>query len=789
MLIKYICKDKSERIRYLIMTENEKMNQNGAHGSTDSSAEQLLERLKNEVAEAERNNSASRSAAPDSAEGIDRLMTKYMPEEDGVASGAAAPEEELQAPDASLFEEASNEQNAEYSEDDMKSATSEYCIRSSRRHDTAASMVIDFSKSAPRREEAAPKTESPAGDTIYAFNVAESDGEFHEAPAAEEVAADTAPVEDLPTEEIRSVRGDVHARGMEYTDRAQRQDIIGMYKYAHKVTRIKMLTAVVFMAILFFYENIQLFGFRLAGALNGAENPLIYTLVNLQLMVICCALAYDEIFQGVKAIFALDPIPESVTAVIAIGGFVHTVLTAVFAKAPANDPTWVPPLFNFAVSVCIFLTLMYTLYNIKREMLGFRVVSSKNSKFVFVRKKESGADLEATAFNGISDENPDVLRVERTEFAGDYFKRTNVMPDLRKYLGIVSGAVLVVAIAVFVLLYHGGKGGLVSVTGAYLTLLLGLPFSIFFTYSIPFYRANKIGRDIDTAIIGEEALCEYSFSSIVSVDDTGVFPPYGVKIQSINVYGNYRIDTALHYAASGFSCVGGPLADVFEVATMDIGISEDVQFVEAGEGYLITRVDGAEVICGSAKYLLDRGIPMSSDIYHFDSQTDPEVSIMYLACDGNLMAKMYIKYRIDSEFEQIVEGLAERGMCVAVKTFDPNVTEEMLALRIKPNRYPLKVVRLTKLEEKPEAKAIASGGIVSRGDSKSLLKILPVCEDVIHARRLNTWIKIAATVVGLAIMFIVAFSGTVGVVTSLYLAIYQLVWLIPLAIATKIHLP
>ena len=156
---------------------------------------------------------------------------------------------------------------------------------------------------------------------------------------------------------------------------------------------------------------------------------------------------------------------------------------------------------------------------------------------------------------------------------------------------------------------------------------------------------------------------------------------------------------------------------------------------------------------------------------------------------NKLMAKMYIKYRIDSEFEQIVETLAERGMCVAVKTFDPNVTEAMLALRIKPDKYPLKVVRLTKIGEKSKTKETADSGIVSRGDSKSLLKILTVCEDVLRVRRINTCIKIVASVVGLALMCIIVASGTVSSVSSLFLALYQLAWLIPLGIATKMYLP
>ena len=45
-----------------------------------------------------------------------------------------------------------------------------------------------------------------------------------------------------------------------------------------------------------------------------------------------------------------------------------------------------------------------------------------------------------------------------------------------------------------------------------------------------------------------------------------------------------------------FSATGGPLSDVFEVATIEMGHSEDVQILETGSGFIEAIVNGKNVL-------------------------------------------------------------------------------------------------------------------------------------------------------------------------------------------------
>ena len=59
--------------------------------------------------------------------------------------------------------------------------------------------------------------------------------------------------------EIDSLQGDVHSDYYEYTDRQQRKEIVGMYKYAKKNIKVKTIIASIFAVLLFLIENITLF--------------------------------------------------------------------------------------------------------------------------------------------------------------------------------------------------------------------------------------------------------------------------------------------------------------------------------------------------------------------------------------------------------------------------------------------------------------------------------------------------------------------------------------------------
>jgi len=78
------------------------------------------------------------------------------------------------------------------------------------------------------------------------------------------------------TAEIEGMQGDIHSDYYEYTDRQQRKEIIGMYKYAKKSIKIKLIVASVLAFLLLLVENIGFFAPSLYKELNVSSHPYIF---------------------------------------------------------------------------------------------------------------------------------------------------------------------------------------------------------------------------------------------------------------------------------------------------------------------------------------------------------------------------------------------------------------------------------------------------------------------------------------------------------------------------------
>lgn len=318
---------------------------------------------------------------------------------------------------------------------------------------------------------------------------------------------------------------------------------------------------------------------------------------------------------------------------------------------------------------------------------------------------------------------------------------------------------------------------------AYAMFVAALPVSVFITYSYPFYKANLESYENDSTIIGENSLEEYSGASVMSFDDKLVFPSIGVKVQNIKVYNNYRFDRVLYYAASVFAKTGGPLADVFKLATQEMGYSEDVLLTGIGNGYIQTEVNGKSIIFGRAENLLELGCEIP-DAY-INEPSDPQNSVMFMMFKDKVVAKMNIVYELDPDFEYTVKQLAGSGMSVCVKTLDPNIDENMIKSKVSLDKYPIRVIRYASLDEIANEVERIDSGIVARGTSKALLRTVTYCDRVLDAKRINSFVCFVSAIVTTIIFAVVLMTGKMSSMRSVYSAICQLFWLIPIAISTK----
>ncbi len=576
------------------------------------------------------------------------------------------------------------------------------------------------------------------------------------------------------TEQMQSV-----ADKIEFTDYVQTEEIFSAYKSKYYALIIRIAAAIAMLVGIFLVENFSLIGFNVPHFMKPSSYPVVYAMIDLQLVVLCGALVWEQVVAGVKSIIALKPTPESITAFAIVISALYTLIAGFIA--PVNGFG----LYNLPIAFTVLAALVYEFLNLKREVLSFNVVSTKRRKFVITPVSDATESLEREVFKDFLPADSKIVKAGKTDFVDGFFARSSEGGGFKPIIGIIIPVVIILS-ALFMILSFATTGSIYkALTAAFMTTVFTMPITAFMVYSYPFYKASKDAFKNDSAIIGEGSLAEYAESSVISFEDKEVFPSGGVKVTSIKVYGNNRIDEIIYSMASAFMKVGGPLADVFSQATHDLGSSDDVELIEVDDDGFTVTVDDVQVYIGKSSYMEKKDYDIPFDAENRKQEQSGTLGVLFVAYGGQLAAKVYVKYTIDNEFESILAQLYKTGMCVGIKSFDPNIDDLLLAKKIKAMKYPVKVIRSRTLEDIPQTSERCESGIVSRRSVKALLKTVAACERVSRVIKTSLIIKVLAMIIGVAVMIFIHAFGDKAVVSSLYIMLYHLFWMLPVFIISK----
>ena len=586
---------------------------------------------------------------------------------------------------------------------------------------------------------------------------------------------------EVKASEAKKTAPDESVRFTEYVSLSQNKEIQEDYSKAYSGIVFKIIATLILAAGMFLFENLSMFGISLAGPLNIDLYPTVYYMIELQLILFVIAVTYRNFFHGLKRLFTFSPVPDSILSASGLTAIIYTLVLCIFKITEGFN------LMGFPVAIVAFLTSIYEFYNLRREILSFNIVSSKKEKYALSLKEGGDMAAERKVFKDYIDEYSTAADLEKASFIDGFMARSEKEPQYGTR--ITAGLLIPVAVALILFLVGilQGNNWSGALSGSIAAFMFCLPATMLFTYSVPFYSASKKAYANDGAIIGEDVLEEFATTAIVTLDDYEVFRQDGVKIRSMKMFGDNRIDKVIYSTASLFNGLGGLLGEVFRVAAGEIGYSDDVEYEEILEDGIKAKVDGEVHYVGSKRYIESQGIEINEEDEGVTLYDDENYSVMYLATEKSLAAKMYLSYSPEDSFGEFVSELDAAGVCLAVNSTDPNITEEMLRSKMPENRYPVKVIRRI-VKKDDDAEKHVNSGIVASGSPRSLISSVLLCDKVRQMIGTGTAVKFVAALIGAAISAFLVISGNSGIVTSAYAGIYQLLWYLPMLVLTKMSL-
>ncbi len=556
--------------------------------------------------------------------------------------------------------------------------------------------------------------------------------------------------------------------GFEFTTRGQKHEGEVLLKKAVSRALKKLLCSLVLFALVLGLQIAPQISSEFENYISYKSYGFIYSCVQLQLLFLTLWLLFNNFISGIKGIATGKLRPDSAFAVTLIIASIHNIFT-LFNLDNGVVLFNIVPIF---MSVC---SCLGSYLKAKKDLYCFSVVSSEKTKFV--ASELSSESKEASSFFSYLFEDSDIYTVGKTQNVSSFFKRISVRPKSEDILGaIIPGVFFVSAIIYAICIFHGKMSLFDAFTSATAFICTAMPSTIFFVITLPLFFANRSCKKIESAIIGDGAAEEYSTASVISFEDTELFPSDRVKMTNIKTYYNARMDQVIVELAKLFSYLGGPLKPIFADAVS--GMFEEhsvIRIIESAENGVMIAADGVDYYLGSGAFM------RSHSIVYEDDPTDEVYernggSVMLFGANNLVVAKVYFKYKPQKGFKKLLSHMYECGLCVGIKTLDPNINNSLLNFHADGSPCPISILKSSCPEEISAVSDKVDTGIVSTRSLGAFLKAFMYCDKARHSIKSNGIVMLASCVLVSILMIFISFTGSISDFSPTHAILFQILW-------------
>lgn len=506
--------------------------------------------------------------------------------------------------------------------------------------------------------------------------------------------------------------------GEEYSSIMQNLNIKKKYRNDKLMLILKAIGTLILTVLLFGYEIAGWTGVEFGGILSVAQHPEIHVLASLQLLFLCAAISFDKIIKLFKNPlgFSSASFMSSMVALALCILYDVIIIATGYAQAGAT--------IHSIAAFLMLLSLIYDIFDANQQSGIFNIISSTDKKLVLepYGKLRMGEEEEHSEII-----DKDSYCISRVPSVKKYFARTSAHESslTSKLISLVlSFSVALVAALVLLLMRRGIE---VILLGFIITASFSLICASLAETELAFFTVYKILKKYKTGIIGKTSVSEYGKCNIVYFDDFNVFNKKSVRTKGLKLYDNNEIYRILYHAQAVFSKIGGPLKGVFEFATTEMTHSKNVEIKEISTEGICAVVDSrTSVLIGTGAFMKNRGIHPSYTPSDVKLEEAGEESIMFIALNGVLGAKLYVTYQFSGEFERLARKLSARGVGIGIRSSDPNINNKWAKHYAQMKKFNISIVRPTLKEFKPSEKSI-DGGIVSTKNVRALIEALMMC--------------------------------------------------------------
>ncbi len=326
------------------------------------------------------------------------------------------------------------------------------------------------------------------------------------------------------------------------------------------------------------------------------------------------------------------------------------------------------------------------LITVKTAQKNFEFVSAEGAKyFADFCEKGSAEQLAKGAVPGV----PITAAVRKTEMLKDFIISTYCEDASDKIAGKASIVTVIAAIiaAVTAFFTNGDIEWANNLSWSFTVLsavcCLGASLSCSLTVTVPLLLASIKGKKDKFAILGYNAVENFSETNSVLAEASDLFPPASVVINNICGYdkpsargeGKVNIDEAIILGASLAYASGSILSDaLFNMLDYKKELLKPVSgTVYENNLGVMGWIDRRRVLLGTREHMIAHEISVPSVKKESAANTKND-NVIYLAVGGEVCLLFFVSVKADESIQEKVNKLSEEGITLLVKSVDGMIT-------------------------------------------------------------------------------------------------------------------
>lgn len=551
-----------------------------------------------------------------------------------------------------------------------------------------------------------------------------------------------------------------------------------------------IITGVLFAAALFIgivnAANIQTLG-AVSSIINYRSSTENYLYCMLTIGVLSFGACSSVIANGFTRLFRLRPDGDTLCA------FAHSAAIVSIVPYLLRTEYTQRSMSHIYLVVSLALLCFNTLSKfiaVKTAQKNFEFVSADGAKyFADICEKGSAEQLAKGAVGGV----PVTAAMRKTEMLKDFIISTYCEDASDRISGKTAVATVIAAVigGVVAFFTNGDEIVLNNLSWAFTVFsaicCLGGALSCSMTVTVPLLLAAFKGKKDKFAVLGYEAVENFSETNSVLVEASALFPPSSVVIENICGYDKpstrgdmkINIDEAIILGASLACATGSILSDaLFNMLDYKKELLKNVNgIVYENNLGVMGWIDRRRVLLGTREHMTAHQISVPS--LKKETAANPKNdNVIYLAVGGEVCLLFFVSLSADSQVQENVDCLISEDVTIIVKSVDGMITSSSVANIFEVDEENIRVIPFDCHEEFNECtKFVSSGnaGLSLGGTFSSLSEGISTAKNLRTKIAIGSIIQICTVALGILLAIIFMLFKRYEMFDGLWILLYGII--------------